>query len=173
MKKLLFLLVGPLLLFSCTDIPTELETYSDEEYGFELGFPEGWEIEQPSDEGYIKVIFHSPSQGPLDDFAESINVGVENKGEFSFDVYMDLSLENMESLEGFKLEDVGTIEGMEYQHQYFIYLHTYESTRIKALALVIEDGNQAFIVNCSADAKTFREFEPIFFKSVGSFKLTD
>jgi hypothetical protein len=172
MKKLFPILACLVVFASCGDITAEVERYEDEENGFALDLPQGWDISQKyKDNDFIKVIAESPSQGVLDDFHENINVGIEVKGDMDFDDYIALSIENMDGLEEFKLLDEGSWDEVDLTNGFIFYEHSYEGIRIRAMATVYEYDGRAYIVTCTAKQDSYADYESIFEKVFLSFEL--
>ncbi len=115
----------------------------------------------------------SPLDDSLDEFRENVNVVGEKLGQYiSLDEYMKISTRNMARvLTIFEKEetgrwriDAGEVGWIRYTHRQGIY-------HIRGLATIFLEGNQAFVVTCTAESDRFMKYRGLFKLMSKSFRF--
>jgi hypothetical protein len=139
----------------------------EKEGGFSYVPPEGWEMSEYP--GMKYKIFRGPMENQ---FAPNINV-IDEKLDGSLKTYVDANIEAMRDfVEGFNLverEEIVTnegarsikltVDGEHYQRQLRQYFCFFDA------------GERKYIVTCSALAENAEKYEPLFDKSVKTFRI--
>jgi hypothetical protein len=170
-----FILISAVLFLfasSAMAVSPLLTRYESTRHGFSIQIPATWQFK----EGYMGTLFIaiSPLDDSLDEFRENVNVTVEKLDRYiSLDEYMKISVRNMarmltlfkEEETGRRKSDAGEVGWIRYTHRQGIY-------HIRGLATIAIEGNQAFVVTCTAESDRFMKYRSLFELMSKSFRLT-
>ncbi len=149
-----------------------LTRYESTRHGFSIQIPATWQFK----EGYMGTLFIaiSPLDDSLDEFRENVNVTVEKLDRYiSLDEYMKISVRNMaRMLTLFKEEETGRRKSDAGEVSWILYTHRQGIYHIRGLATIAIEGNQAFVVTCTAESDRFMKYRSLFELMSKSFRLT-
>jgi hypothetical protein len=136
-----------------------------------LDFPEDWTEQQPS--GIILLLATSPMEGVADPFRENVNVVVEQYVEGrDFGQYVAGSMLSLSTA----LSSYSTIESDEAElagrsARRIIYTGRLDNITLYNLAYIVDGGNRAWTITCSATPESIDTWIDTFEGIVASFRL--
>jgi hypothetical protein len=150
--------------------------YHSEDGGFSIVFPAEWEIAEEGEvfEGLegTAVLALSPSEGPADEFLESVVAGVEEVSPgTSLAVYLTANLQHMKAATDYREHSRGdaTIGGE--PAKWAVVSWVDEGTNITALAyFLVKEGHGYFII-CYAESSQFPGHRNMFESIAQTFKF--
>jgi hypothetical protein len=134
--------------------PAETGSYRNEEFGFSVQLPPGWEIREKT-EG-CAVIAISARENPRDDFREHVAVCAEEvRDGVTLKAYVDSLLEKYRTLNEFELNEqkdanVGQAKGTK-----VVYGHKQGAAHAKSVEYIVLARGKAFIVRGRCEARAF------------------
>jgi hypothetical protein len=148
--------------------------YQDKEYGFSVLLPRTWKREKESGPQNTIVLVKSVLKGQQDKFQENISLVVSNlAGEVALDAFFELNkneairlLKGMEDSVSEGEISLGRIKG-----RWLSFKAIQKGLVLKVLSASWIKGNRVYVLSCSAEAKEFFRYEPIFKKTLYSFRI--
>lgn len=134
--------------------------------------PDGWTEGDTTVSGAKLTTIKSPSDGPEDNFMENITVVTEDSKGYDLNSYtstnrknMNTQLENLNFLSEENLT-IGSVAA-----KAVVYSFSYSGFALKNTAYFLVKDNIGYVITCTAQSKTFDQFQPAFKKCVNSFLI--
>lgn len=139
-------------------------TFESGKHGVKIKFPKTWELDSMQ-EGSFVVSFKSPAENDSDEFAESLNITIENLGAepVTIQEYTTASFTiiaagfpDIEVVESGSLEISGLVANK------IVYTATMEGKKMEAMNVWIIDGqNRAHVLTFLGEAKNYAKYKDI------------
>lgn len=190
MKKFLVIVAVCLVVFSCKESNNEENTvvaekneetqntenllnkhiFRSETFPISLNFPNKWEIMHDTNLSMIHVL--SPTD-PKDNFQEMVNIVVGGTNGKDLDTFFEGNLAMIsgmfEELEQTEEPSYQTINAVQFKKVRYNYL--FEGLPLTAQLYVTIQGENSYIINCSALQNTFDDYQEEFVSIVHSIVL--
>jgi serine/threonine-protein kinase len=141
----------------CTENNLSELGYSNEEYGFGFNPPGGWRL-QEQNTGVI-VIYASPPEDALDNFAENINVLIENLTEpISSYEYSMSSLQQLQNITNFNLTSFENITFAGIQSNKIVYTGAQAIFNLTWMQVLTIKNSRAFIITFTAEQDKYSDY---------------
>ena len=141
--------------------------------GYSLKYPNGWTTQEQSSPFNV-VLFKSPLESKSDNFSENVNVIVEKAPGYTTEQYYQANIKSINqnhTLKNFKILESGNKIIYGKTGKYLIYTHTYNNTPLKVKAYFFTNGENGYVITCTAKPETFNTYLPTFENIVSTFKL--
>jgi len=145
--------------------------HRDIEAGFEVKFPEGWDIKR----GVMgaDVIALAPSDSDEDLFRENVNI-IHADLEFPItqDEYSKINMTRLEELlTDYDLEESDDVDVDGIQSKRLIYTHRMGVVNAKVMQYLILVGSNAYVITFTTDPKMFDQYRGVFDEIMKTFKF--
>lgn len=136
-----------------------------------LDFPEDWTEQQPS--GILLLLATSPVEGGADPFRENVNVVVEEYAEGrDFDQYVAGSLLSLSTaLSSYSTIESDASELAGRSARRIVYTGRLDNITLYNLIYIVDGGNRAWTITCSATPESFDAWVDVFEGIVATFRL--
>lgn len=169
MQNIIRLLVTlPFLILGCSDSGTDPV---DSDVRPALDFPEDWTEGQAT--GIVLLLATSPIEGGVDPFRENVNVVVEGYAEGrDFDQYVAGSLLSLSTaLSGYSTIESDGAELAGRSARRVVYTGRLDNVTLYNLIYIVDGGNRAWTITCSATPESFDTWVDTFEGIVATFRL--
>jgi len=154
-------------------LESQLISYQDQDYNFQINYPEDWQQRQINDFLIPGVSFLAPLENEEDLFQENVSISIESlREESSLQAYTTDSVAEIKQIDPFVANPektyLGKLEGRKV---------TYESKDRKGLDLTrtqvwtVSEG-KAYILTYTAESEQHQSFTSIFEQMIKSFKIS-
>ena len=145
----------------------DLKTYTDDEYGYLIKYPEDWTLQEGS-----VVLFIGPVQN---DSTVTVNIMVERlSSSFTLEEYLSYGVDQLESLySDFNLESTTDTKINNEDCLIAVYTFSSEGTDIKIKQAILIKNDLAYVITCGSKPGNFDENDKDYFEPmIQSFRLT-
>ena len=173
MRRKLFFIFMAIFIFSGSFMAygQNLTLYQNQQKGFSIQVPVGWQQSAQNFYGQEVIYFISPMESQQDYFQENISIMI-----FPLQYQIDLdSLANMYTQQS--QSQIPNLQVIQSQNitlgnvpaKYVLYTGSMKQINMAFLVVYIINQNQAYIIQCTSDANKYQQYQSLFSQALSSF----
>jgi serine/threonine-protein kinase len=149
-------------------------TYSNQEYGIKINYPEGWSTRQRDDFFTVGIIFISPDEELQDNFQENVSVMIEElSSPLSLTEYTNQSIEEIKKLSDPNLTSATVTTLADREARKVIYRGEEAGNSLQRMQIWTIANNRVYIITYTAESQKYEKFSQIVEEMLNSFAIIE